>query len=120
MKFKDEKATALWNEGLANNTDLYGRAVYDYALAWANLMETAIGNGQTVEMCAEVTSHMADTDGITGFMYGAAVSVLSWSWQHGEELRKWSNLKTQIGHEGEKANEEGGVLNPALLTIGKN
>jgi len=32
-------------------------------------------------------------------------------------LRKWHNIKTQIGNEGEKANASGGVLNPALLNI---
>jgi hypothetical protein len=35
-----------------------------------------------------------------------------------EELRRWHNLRTQIGDEGEKANEDGGVLNPALLRVG--
>ena len=37
---------------------------------------------------------------------------------HGEALRRWHNRDTQIGTEGDKANESGGVLNPALLTIG--
>jgi hypothetical protein len=39
-------------------------------------------------------------------------------WKHGEALRLWHNLKTQIRDEGEKANESGGVLNPACLSIG--
>jgi hypothetical protein len=43
--------------------------------------------------------------------------VLASCWEHGEELRRWHNLKTQIRDEGEKANESGGVLNPALLNI---
>jgi len=34
-------------------------------------------------------------------MYGAAVAILSKVWKHGEELRRWHNLKTQIGDEGE-------------------
>jgi len=50
-------------------------------------------------------------------MYGASVSVLAKCWEHGEQLRRWHNLKTQLGNEGEKANEKGGVLNPALLNI---
>ena len=50
-------------------------------------------------------------------MYGCAVSALGLFWEHGEELRQWHNLKTQIKDEGEKANASGGVLNPALLTI---
>ena len=48
--------------------------------------------------------------------YGA-VSTLSKVWEHGEELRRWSNLDLQIGNEGEKANESGGTLNPALLNV---
>jgi len=33
-------------------------------------------------------------------------------------LRRWHNKENQIGTEGDKANESGGVLNPALLSIG--
>lgn len=50
-------------------------------------------------------------------MYGCAVSALAKFWVHGEQLRIWHNLDIQIGNEGEKANESGGVLNPALLNI---
>jgi hypothetical protein len=53
-------------------------------------------------------------------MYGAAVSVLSSCWEHGEELRRWHNLDVQIHDEGEKANETGAVLNPAIMCIGKS
>ena len=49
-------------------------------------------------------------------MYGAAVFVLATCWEHGEELRRWHNVVTQIGTEGEEANKNGGVLNPALLS----
>jgi deoxyribonuclease V len=49
---------------------------------------------------------------------GCAMSILSQVWVHGEQLRRWHNLKTQIRNEGEKANESGGVLNPALLSLG--
>jgi hypothetical protein len=48
-----------------------------------------------------------------------AVQILSEGWVHGEELRQWHNLDTQIRDEGEKANREGGVLNPTLLSISK-
>ena len=43
--------------------------------------------------------------------------MLSQVWEHGEELRRWHNLDTQIHDEGEKANDEGSVLNPALLGV---
>ena len=116
MKLRDSET---WEKGLANNTDDYGACGYRFAESWANLMEGRIANGETVADCAKETSHEADTEGITGFMYGCAVSVLSVVGEHGEELRRWHNLDTQISNEGAKANKKGTVLNPAVITIGK-
>ncbi len=109
---------ALWDTGLANNTDPYGRACYTYAEHWANLMEAHLAEGKAIADVAEADSHTADEEGITGFMYGCAVSILASCWEHGEELRKWHNLDCQLGTEGEKANEKGTVLNPAIMSIG--
>jgi hypothetical protein len=53
-------------------------------------------------------------------MYGCAVQMLAGCWIHGEELRRWYNLDTQLGTEGEAANSNGGVLNPVLLNIKTN
>lgn len=100
-----------------NSTDPYSNRCVTYGEDWANLMEKEIAEGKQLKDIAKATSHTADTDGITGFMYGAAVSGLSHFWLHGEELRRWHNLATQIGTEGEEANEQGGTLNPALLSI---
>lgn len=115
MQFKDE---ALWLKSVANNQDPYGKAVNDFAECWANLIEQEVANGKKLEDVAKDTSRAADTDGITGFMYGCAVSILSAVWLHGEQLRRWHNKETQIGTEGDAANESGGVLNPALISIG--
>jgi hypothetical protein len=115
MQLRDEKAWASWKE---NNQDDYGGAVMTYAERWANMMEQRMADGATLSDVAKTASHEAGAEGITGFMYGAAVSVLASCWEHGEELRRWHNLATQIQDEGEKANESGGVLNPALLNIG--
>lgn len=101
-----------------NSGDPYSNAVITYAERWGRLMEGRIAAGEKLEACAVETSHLANNEGITGFMYGAAVVTLSQVWIHGEQLRRWHNMKTQICNEGEKANESGGVLNPALLTIG--
>jgi hypothetical protein len=90
MKLKDEE---LWKTGRANNSAGYGKAIYDYAEAWANLIEAELINGATLAEVAETTSRVADTDGITGFMYGAAVHTLAHVWEHGDELRKWHNEK---------------------------
>lgn len=109
----------FWDKGIVANQDPYGNRCFTYARDWADLMEPRIANGDKLEDIAESTSHQADTDGITGFMYGAAVWILSQCWIHGEQLRKWHNLTTQLGDEGEKANNvPGRVLNPAILNIG--
>jgi len=76
-----------------------------------------MAKGKKLEEIAHSTSHKADTDGITGFMYGAAVETLANVWEHGEALRQWHNLETQIGTEGEEANKRGATLDPALLVI---
>ena len=106
-----------WQKWVDANTDSYGGACIAYAERWARLMEGEIRAGVALEECAERMSRLADNEGITGFMYGSAVSMLAQCWEHGEALRRWHNLKTQIGNEGERANEAGGTLNPALLTV---
>jgi hypothetical protein len=109
---------AAWDHTVEINGDPYGAATMRYTERWADAMEAAIAAGESLEDCAKRTSHEADTEGITGFMYGCAVSMLAQLWVHGEALRRWHNLDTQLGDEGERANETGGVLNPALLNIG--
>ncbi len=108
----------LWEKCKANNQDGYGAAINEYANRWACLMEARMAAGEALADIAKQASREADTDGITGFMYGAAVSTLAAVWVHGEQLRRWHNKDTQIGDEGDKANEKGGVLNPAVLVAG--
>ena len=116
MTLKDE---TLWNAAVANNQDHYGSGVIRFCEAWTRVMESEIANGKTIAGCADKAMSVADTEGITGFMYGCAVSILSKVWIHGEDLRRWHNKEIQIGTEGDKANEkDGAVLNPALLCIG--
>ena len=55
------------------------------------------------------TSSEADGEGITGFMYGAAVSILADCWKYGEQLRKIHNKNYGV--------ESEGVVNPAVLTV---
>lgn len=126
---------AIWQSWVDANSDGYGAACVRYAEKWGRLMQARMAAMLEAESAphielpsAKVTrflvdnadecSHVADDEGITGFMYGAAVSMLAQAWKYGEELRRWHNLKTQIKDEGERANESGGVLNPAVLTIG--
>ena len=112
------KNAALWQQCLDNNSDPYGIGINNFANRWALLMEAEIKKGATVADCAKATSDQADTEGITGFMYGAAVSTLAAVWVHGEDLRRWHNKDWQIHDEGDRANETGAVLNPAVMTLG--
>lgn len=79
--------------------------------------ERQINDGFALETIAESASHSADIDGITGFMYGCSVSALAYFWEHGEKLHRWHNHETQLQDEGDRANESGGVLNPAIISI---
>ncbi len=106
MKIKDQKVYDNWK---SNNQDGYGACIFRYAEKWATMMECAIQRGEKIKDVAKKLSHDADTEGITGYMYGAAVNILSQCWEHGEELRKW--------HNGEYDYEGNGVVNPAVLTI---
>lgn len=106
-----------WKKSCDANQDAYGGAVITYAERWARLMEGRMKKGEKLASIADQCSHLADSEGITGFMYGCAVNILSHVWIHGEALRLWHNLNTQIGTEGERANESGAVLNPATLIV---
>lgn len=99
-----------WNDWKAKNTDGYGAAIFEYAENWAKLMQVEMKSGKKLVECAEPTSFQLGFLGITGFMYGAAVSILAKCWKHGEDLRKWHN---------KEYNREGdGVVNPAVLSVG--
>lgn len=106
-----------WDKCKQINSDPYGSCTVRYTERWADLMETKLAEGAKLQDIAEATSHEADTEGITGFMYGCAVSILAKLWIHGEALRRWHNKEIQIGTEGDAANEKGTVLNPALLCM---
>lgn len=93
-----------------NGKDFYYVGVVDYAKRWAEMMEAEMSLGKNLTDIANNTSIEADTEGITGFMYGCAVAALSEFWEYGEELRKWHNR--EHGYDGD------GVVNPAILTIG--
>lgn len=97
------------------NSDGYGRACFTYAERWAEMLENKIESSTEDAMKvivdnADKLSHEADTEGITGYMYGCAVSILSQCWKYGEYLRKWHNK--EYNYDGD------GVVNPAILTIG--
>lgn len=100
---------SIWEEGKALNSDGYGKGIYTYAECWAKLMQIEIKAGNKLEDIAKKTSFEADLEGITGFMYGAAVSILSKTWVYGKQLNDWHNAK--YNHSGE------GTVNPAILIL---
>lgn len=91
---------AGWEEFKTVNSDGYGGAVVTYSERWARLMQVEMSQGKNLEDVANATSQEADLEGITSFMYGCSVSILSHCWKHGEQLRRWHNIKHQIGNEG--------------------
>jgi hypothetical protein len=110
------KDSATWHHFVSvNSNDPYGKGIIDFASLWARMMESEINNGKLFAEAAKECSYLADTSGITGYMYGAAVSVLSQCWIHGDDLRAWHNK--DYGKQGEEATKTGAVINPAVLTI---
>lgn len=107
----DKKKQEEWENCKAINfKDGYSNCVIDYTILWAQYMEYLMAkHDKKLSDVWDMSSHLADIYGITGFMYGCAVSILSSVWKYGEELRVQHNSK--YNHEGD------GVVNPAILTI---
>lgn len=112
MDFKNEKAKKEWDTFKCNNQDFYGKGVVDFCERWAELMEKQITSGKKLTEVSDATEKEADADGITGFMYGCAIDVLSQTWVYGEDLKAW--------HNGKYMYKGDGVVNPAILTVGKD
>lgn len=100
-----------------NSVDIHGPAAVNFAIAWAVAMQQAFSKGQKIADVAKQLADEVDYEKILGFQYNLAVSLLVRFWKHGEELRRWRNLNTQLGNKGEEANKtKGAVLNPALMS----
>lgn len=70
-----------------NSSDSYSFGVVRFVIAWMIFMEKEIGDGDPSEIIPKVYEKYAseaDTDGITGFMYEAAVHFISDLWQYGD------------------------------------
>ena len=95
------------------NSDRMG-GVCLYAERWAEMLENKIESSteDTMKVIvdnADRLSHEADVEGITGYIYGCAVSILSKYWKYGNYLRRWHNKKYKYNGDG--------VVNPAVLII---
>lgn len=114
-----------WQEWVDNNQDSYGKCCVDVARKIMEFLDEepnkAIEKGWGkfgVNGLISRADKAIGAGGITGFMAGAVAQMVSHCHSRGEEFRRMWNLDTQIGNEGEKANESGDILNPALLSIG--
>lgn len=89
MKIIESKREEYEKYKEANKDDAYSNRVVTYGEYWAELMEGDIEEkGVLTKKDAEAASDEADTDGITGFMYGAARQALVYFWVYGEALRE--------------------------------
>ncbi len=111
LEFKDDEARQEWQEIVnINSNKEYGECVVTYARRWAKFMQYLMNNhDKRVTEVASNASFASDIDGITGFMYGVAVGILSDYWKYGEELRKWHNKQYGVDE------TENGVVTPALI-----
>jgi hypothetical protein len=109
IELSDESA---WQESVRiNSGSPYGNGVVVFAERWARIMQVKLEAGEKLEDIADASTREADVDGITGFMYGCAVSLLAQTWKHGRELNRWHNKQYGVDEDAE------GTVNPAVLTL---
>jgi hypothetical protein len=101
--------------------DLYGVAIVYAAGQWADAMDEVIdqhGHQDFKDVAVPTFEALNQSLGqweLNAVQYSACVAVLSHTWEHGEQLRRWHNLSVQVGTEGEEANESGGILNAGVI-----
>jgi hypothetical protein len=105
-----------WNKHVNANTDPYGKACIDVGREVMRLLDEDDGPIDTHKIICDADKNVG-AGGITGFMAGAVASMVSGCHSRGDEFRRIWNGEVQIGDEGDKANESGGVLNPAVLNV---
>lgn len=89
------RSPRIWNEYLNKNQNAYGRAILKFANIWATEMELKMNGGifkdlsnKDINDCSEKADNILG--GITGFMYGRAIKILSDTWKYGNELDEWN------------------------------
>jgi len=111
MNLKDKEG---WKKAQANNTDPYGNCAIRVARRVMELLD------DVKEVKAKDLVKQANKEldaGLSGFLAGAVAGMVSKFHKRGEEFRISWNQDVQITDEGDKANDSGGILNPALLTV---
>ena len=121
MKLKDGTSEEYETYKKNNSKDPYSARVFTFGDEWASLMDARLATGEelTKEMMDE-TAKKADTDGITGYMYGAAASAIVHFWEHGEKFQVVFNSQYMTKEKAEALAKEkpGATVNPAIVTVG--
>ncbi len=112
MKFRNELAKQSWDEIFrVNQIDEYSKAAVAYAQRWAEMMEKGLETGLQLKDIWHDFGFQADTEGITGFMYGMACEWLTKLWFKGDELRILHNAYYGV------TDPEASAVNPAIVTV---
>lgn len=88
----------------------YVLATLRYAKRFGRLVQYYLSQGKAFKKAADLASHEADTENITGNMHSGAIALLVACWEHGEKLRAWHNAKHGVKN-------SRGVVNPAVLVL---
>lgn len=109
-----------WNQTVACNKDSYDKVIADISLKAMEILDTIMDRDydcyDIIKQAYKETGHK----GITGFMVGLIAESISYFYSDGDTFRRKWNLKLQYIDEGEKANKEGTILNPATIMVEKN
>ena len=138
MIIKPELAEAFTDTATVAAEDFYANGIVTFAVRWAELLEAEIarrelipgglqdnwsederdayilGVTKVIEECAKDACSTADTEFITGNMYAAAVALLGQFWEYGWCLARWHNRRYLSEEQAAEADEDGGVVNPAI------
>ena len=101
-----------WDKAVEINDDPYGGAAIKVA---RRLMEILDEDETPIEDCHALVCRAdkeSEAGGITGFMAGCVAGIVSQCHSRGEEFRKAWNKPYKT-----KGPDNGGVVNPAILTI---
>jgi len=111
IELRDRKR---WKEIVEINSNPIGLRIIKFTEGWARLMQMLMQKGATLDDCLYEAKDLADMDStLSGGAFGFAVFVLSETWVHGEELRKWHN--SHYLRPGEE--DPGGVIDPTRITF---
>lgn len=78
-----------WDKTVEANRDCsYGSAIMAYAERWMKLMEIIISEkGDITPDEIDKMSHVANLEGVTGFMHSCAKSIIHQTWTYGDKLQ---------------------------------